>query len=72
MRSPRQIHQDQLDTRAIEMASAAQALLNQHLIECRDRYLALQSLIVRSTGGIIVLLLGVIGYLVAHMGIPKL
>lgn len=31
-----------LDTRAIELAAGASAVTNQHLIECRDRYLAME------------------------------
>ena len=31
--------QTQIDTRAIELAASANALIGQHLIECRDRYL---------------------------------
>ena len=37
-----------LDTRALEMAVRADALINQHLVECRDRYLALHGLIVKA------------------------
>jgi hypothetical protein len=34
--------QKQLDARALELASGTSAVLNQHLNECRDRYLATQ------------------------------
>ena len=73
--------QEQLDMRAIEMASAVQAVMNQHLIECRDRYIAFDRkleesfhgqnrLLISGGGAIILLLLTVIGYLVSHGGIP--
>lgn len=52
------------------MASATQAVLQQHLTECRDRFLGLQSLIVRTATGIIALLLAIISYLVANHGLP--
>lgn len=52
------------------MASATQAVLQQHLTECRDRFLGLQSLILKATTGIIALLLAIISYLVSKHGLP--
>jgi len=62
--------QEFLNSRALELASSTKAVVDQHLIECRDRYIALQALIVKSVAGIIGLLLAIIAYLVAHGGIP--
>ena len=74
--------------RAIEMASANRAVTDQHLAECRDRYIAVDRkigeisdeiksilrsqnrMIVAGGGSTIILLLTVIGYLLAHGGIP--
>jgi len=73
--------QDHIDTRAIEMASAVQAVMNLHLAECRDRYLAVDKkldtyfqnqnrLLIYGGGAIIGMLISVIAYLVSHGGIP--
>jgi hypothetical protein len=34
---------DGIDTRALELAASAEAVLQHHLIECRDRYLTLNN-----------------------------
>lgn len=68
-----------LDTRAIELAAGANAVLTQHLTECRDRYMAvakgiegLQSMIWKVAGGTVLLLLTIIGFLVKaqFFGLP--
>lgn len=62
--------QKHLDTRALELAAGANAVLQQHLTECRDRFLSLQAIIVKGGGAVIFMLLCIIGYLVANGGIP--
>lgn len=69
--------QTRIDTRAIEMSAATDAVMTQHLTECRDRYLAVSAeldavhkLAQRGLVFIVVLLLTILGYLVSHGGIP--
>lgn len=65
--------QGELDSRSLELASAASAVLEQHLTECRDRYLALDTkldklngLAMRGMWGIISALIAILGYLAVH------
>lgn len=69
----RTIIQGEIDARALESASAAKAVIEQHLIECRDRYLALDqkldkinALAMRGMWGIISALIAILGYLAVH------
>jgi hypothetical protein len=62
--------QEHINTRALEIAVATDAVLKQHLAECRDRFLAVQGLIVKGGSAVIALLLTIIGYLVANGGVP--
>ena len=71
--SQRTVTQGEIDTRALELASAADAVLEQHLVECRDRYLALDgkldklnALAIRGMWGIISALIAILGYLAVH------
>lgn len=66
-------HEEQLDSRALELAAGADAVLQHHLVECRDRYLSLDgkldklnSLAIRGMCAIIGGLLLILGYLAVH------
>ena len=69
----REIIQGDIDTRALELASGADAVLQQHLVECRDRYLSLDGkldnlnkLAIRGMYGIITALVAILAYLAVH------
>lgn len=71
--SQRTIIQSEIDARALESASAAKAVIEQHLVECRDRYLALDgkldrlhSMAMRAMWGIISAMIAILGYLAVH------
>lgn len=62
------------------MATAVNAVLNQHLTECRDRYVAteskldlvakeIKSLVYKIGGSTIGLLIAIISYLLVHSGL---
>jgi len=75
-----------LDTRALELAASASAVVQQHLVECRDRYVALAAqcvaldskldnlnkLLFRGVAALVSLLITVLGYLIARGGIPTI
>lgn len=69
--------QSEVDTRALELASGADAVLQQHLVECRDRYVSLDgkidklnALLVRGLAAVVTGLVGVLAYLAVHGTAP--
>lgn len=77
MRSQREAVQTEIDSRALELASAADAVLEQHLVECRDRYLNLDGkldnlnkLLFRGLAAVVTSLAAVLAYLLVHGTAP--
>jgi len=69
--------QAEVDTRALELASGADAVLQHHLVECRDRYLSLDgkidklnTLLFRGLAALVSALIAVLGYLAVHGTAP--
>jgi hypothetical protein len=54
---------------ALKMSSSNQAVINQHLTECRDRFVNLRNVTLAGFTLLITTLLSVLGYLLTHSSI---
>lgn len=69
--------QARLDARALEVSASVDRVLQLHLIECRDRYMAVQAALVdinkmmfRGMAALVMLLISIMGYLFVHGWTP--
>jgi hypothetical protein len=78
-RSEPETQAELLDSRALELASASDALLKHHLVECRDRYLAVEGalkdinrLLFRGLTAVLTILVAVVFYLLTGGHLPAI
>ena len=54
---------------ALKLSSANEAVIKQHLIDCRDRFSNLRSVTIAGFSLVVTTLLSILGYLLTHPGV---